>query len=94
MVAIVLPVIYLICIQHRRDFLADCQCLLFCDAICKIAFDSCWEFGEFDPCFGFAAGVTDGNSKSYLTYRQSYTRINDVDAEYIVTAQLLNRCLL
>ena len=47
----------------------------FCEAICKIAFDSCWEFGEFDPCFGFAAGVTDGNSKSYLTYRQSYTRL-------------------
>ena len=75
MVVIVLPVIYLICIQHCRDFLADCQCLLFCDAICKIALDSSWEFGEFDPCLGFAAGVTDGDSKSYLTYRQSYTRL-------------------
>ena len=72
MVAIVLPVIYLICIQHCRDFLADCHCL-FCDAICKNTFDSCWEFGEFDTCFGFAAGVTD--DKSYLTYRQSYTRL-------------------
>ena len=75
MVVIVLPVIYLICIQHCRDVLADCQCLSFCDAICKVAFDSCWEFDEFDPCFGLAAGVTDDNSKSYLTYRQSYTRL-------------------
>ena len=56
------------------DFLADCQCL-FCDAICEIAFDSCWELGEFNHCFGLAVGVTDDNSKSNLTYRQSYTRL-------------------